>query len=97
MSTAVAADEPPRYPTDQCDGCKAPIIWAVTDNGKNMPVDVDPVGPAAGNVLLTAAGPKVRARVERNPARLFGKRWVYRSHFVTCPFSERYRHPRRRR
>ncbi len=97
MTAAVAADQPPTFPTDACEGCKAPIIWALTDRGRNLPVDVDPVGPSAGNVLLTATARAPLARVVSNPARLFGKRWVWRSHFVTCPYAEHYRNPRRHR
>jgi hypothetical protein len=97
VTAAVAAEQPPSYPTDPCEGCKAPIIWAITDNGRHMPVDIEPVGPNSGNVLLTGPPRAPRAEVVRNPAKLFGKANVYRSHFVTCPYAERYRHPRRHR
>jgi len=90
--------EPPTYPTGQCSSCQAPIIWAVTANTlRRIPVDLDPVGPDAGNVLLTATGGEPRAEVVRNPARLFGARWVYRSHFVTCPFAAHHRGRARRK
>lgn len=95
--TAAPAEKPPTYPTDPCEGCKAPVIWATTSAGRPMPVDVDPVGPNSGNVLLSGPPAKPRAQVVGNPAKLFGLRWVYRSHFVTCPFAERYRHPKRGR
>lgn len=96
---AVGADEPPRYATSPCEGprCKAPVIWAtVARTARAMPVDAQPVGAAAGNILLS--GPLDRPLAEvvgaRQMARLFGKRWVYRSHFVSCPHAEQYRTPR---
>lgn len=94
-SVAVAAADP--YPVAHCDSCKAPIIWTVTDHAQRMPVDAQPVdaNSGGGNVVLTPGRP-VRARVVTNPANLFGKT-VYRSHFATCPYAERHRHPRARR
>ena len=36
--------------TNHCRSCGAPIIWAVTENGKRMPVDATP--REDGNILL---------------------------------------------
>lgn len=79
---------------DKCKACSAPIIWAVTNTGKAIPIDAQPV--ANGNVVLFD-GPgsgKVLA--------LFGKKAqagateLYASHFATCPASEHFRKPRKR-
>lgn len=96
MSTApstTVADQPPQYPTTQCRGpnCQALIIWAITEGrGQEIPIDAEPV--KTGNILLIpSAKAEPRARVVRNPGRLFGKRWIYQSHFVSCPHAKLYR------
>lgn len=92
-----AADQPPSYPTAKCDSCKAPIIWAVTRQVRRIPIDAEPVGVAGGgNVLLSPGSPAPRATVVGGTQQslLFGKRWVYRSHFATCSHADRHRHPR---
>ena len=77
-----------------CRSCDAPIWWAITINGKTMPVDVDPTPD--GNVVRTgrtgtsrqgtelpevevrAAEPQLFDVPEHTEPR-------FRSHFVTCP------------
>ena len=27
----------------QCGSCHAPVVWAITEKGKRMPVDAEPV------------------------------------------------------
>lgn len=95
MSTVSHNPPEPSYPVDECESCNAPIIWAVTRNVRRMPVDAEPVDTSTGggNVLLSREGGRVMAEVVSNPGRLFGRR-VYRSHMQTCPFRDRYRHPR---
>lgn len=91
--TAATTEQPPQYPTTQCRGpnCHALIIWAVTEGkGVEIPIDAEPV--KTGNVLLLPhPSGEPRARVVRNPAQLFGKKWIYQSHFVTCPHAKLYR------
>lgn len=86
--TAATAD----WPTDTCDGCGAPIIWASTNRGEKMPVDEQP--STDGNVLLRMLGGKPHAEVVRNPAKLFGK-VARKSHFASCPVASQFRRPRR--
>lgn len=88
-------DTTPVYPTAPCDGCKAPVIWAVSARtGARMPIDATPVDTnrGQGNILLTHPdqGLPPKATVVRNPVALFGRR-VYRSHFTTCPHAGHYR------
>jgi hypothetical protein len=89
----------PGYPVDRCASCPARIIWAVSvTTGSTMPVDADPVGSPAGNMLLTPRpGMAPLARVGGNPAGLFGATAIYRSHFAVCPGASRHRRPRRTR
>jgi hypothetical protein len=83
------------WPTEPCEGrgCTAQIIWAGTNRGNAMPVDVDPV--ADGNVLLRWVGGKPYAEVigKGSQARLFGKP-ARKSHFVTCPDADKFRRRR---
>jgi hypothetical protein len=60
-----------------CKACGAAIVWAVTSNGRRMPVDADPIpGP---NVRLNADG----------TCDVFGL--LHHSHFATCPNADRFR------
>lgn len=59
-----------------CKGCGAPITWAVTPNGKRVPVDTRPVVYA----LVTEPDGTVRAQRVKSEGREFGV-----SHFATCP------------
>lgn len=99
QTTTPAGDDRPQYPTASCASCFAPIIWATTTNGANIPVDAEPVdvNGGHGSVLLYPRPAGVLAEVVVDKARLFGKRWVYRPHMETCPFAERYRGRARQR
>lgn len=89
-----AETTPPTYPTAPCSSCAALIVWAVTaSTGRAMPVDAAPADD--GNVKLTARdGQPPLAVVVGNPAKMFGVRWKYRSHFATCPNAAKHRRPR---
>lgn len=67
-----------------CGSCKRPIIWAVTEKGKRIPVDVETV--PEGNVVL-------EDRPGHAPlARVVGKgRGDRISHFATCPNAKEHR------
>jgi hypothetical protein len=79
------------FPTEPCGSCEAPVIWALTINGRRMPVD--PEVTKSGNVVLTD-----RTHLHRPPlatvlaaAKRFGRRDLRQSHFVTCPHSTMWR------
>jgi hypothetical protein len=85
------------YETSECRDaeCRAPIIWAITQAGKRMPVDAEPSDD--GNVLLQPplndAARSPRATVV-NPASPPLDGWdgtLHHSHFTTCPAAERWR------
>lgn len=68
-----------------CRSCGAPIIWAITESGKRIPIDAGPT--AEGNIELKGERAHVLARDE--------VRWpdtrYYTSHFVTCPHAAQHR------
>jgi hypothetical protein len=72
---------------DTCRSCGQPIVWAVTRDGKRMPVDPDP--DPEGNLVLTAnlLGDHLVvpvADLERGGAPIVDSdRRV--SHFASCP------------
>ena len=67
----------------KCQMCGAWIVWAVTDTGKRIPLDVSPV--YGGNVVLSNDCDLAQiVKTDRSV-----KRWV--SHFSTCPQSKEWR------
>lgn len=73
-----------------CSSCRASIIWAVTDNGKRMPLDVQV--DLAGEFWLEAGATKgtTIAHAVRSVAMPPGAP-RYRSHFATCPHAGQHR------
>lgn len=66
--------------TSPCRGCGRPVIWAITENGKRMPVDPDPV--PGGNVELVQVSDRTHAIVRTTPSKFAGLRMP---HHATCP------------
>lgn len=78
------------FTTEECRTCTAQIIWAVTRNGKDMPVDAEPTPD--GNVrLVERRGMDPLAEVIGNPAKRFGLTGLRLTHFVKCPQADRWR------
>lgn len=66
----------------KCSSCGAEIFWALTDKGKRIPMDAEPV-KLPGLFVLMKQGSLLRAssagsRGDVVPA-------LYQSHFATCP------------
>lgn len=71
--------------SDCCRTCKAPVVWAVTEKGRPMPVDPDRV--PNGNIELEDGEDGTVARyVKADPS---VERHV--SHFATCQFAAEHR------
>lgn len=73
-----------------CRSCRAPVIWVVSERGKSMPVDVEPVPD--GNLVLETTGGKLTARVHA-PDLFAGppRAPLHKSHFATCPDADGWR------
>ena len=62
-----------------CRSCDAPIIWALTERGRRIPLDAV---PTTGAILVPGTPPTAK----------FGP--VYVSHFATCPNADQHRKPK---
>lgn len=96
---------PSTGPGATCSSCRAPIVWAMTDNGRRMPVNLDPVSTAVllpeardGNLVLwyevndagNPTGPQnVSFATDEQKRDLNVPLW--KSHFVTCPYATSHR------
>ena len=72
-----------------CRSCEWPIIWVITEKGKNMPVDADPVIAPRG-FRLEDQGEGVPPRAVWC-ARPEPDEKVYGSHFSSCPNAAQHR------
>jgi hypothetical protein len=68
----------------RCRSCGAAIIWAITANGKRMPVDAQPL---RGLLQLHDRPDDEAPLVRVLPIE------VHRSHFATCPQADQHRRP----
>lgn len=76
---------------DVCRSCRAPIVWAVTADGKRMPLDAV---PAADGNLAARRMPdgtlQVRVLTADLPDVADSERPAI-SHFASCPDADRHR------
>lgn len=72
--------------SQSCRSCGAPVVWGVTEKGRRMPLDAEPV--AWGNIELDEESGRLRVLAGDEP-RLSGKRYI--SHFATCPEAKAHR------
>src|SRR6266540_5604536 len=86
MTTTATSESPRPWPVQECRSprCKQPIIWTLTERGRDMPVDAEP--SKGGNVALrwNADGDTVMSSVPK-PHLAFGRHDLHMSHFATCP------------
>ena len=78
------------WPVEQCRSprCGRNIIWAKTQNLRDMPVDAEP--DPEGKLLLSWDFNVVRCTLTRTARQRFAKT-LYTSHFATCRDADRYR------
>lgn len=81
-----------------CASCSAPLLWAITAKGKNMPLDLHPT--VTGNVRLTGEqitgndghhGPECEVLGKPQLTDQLPDDLRYTSHFATCSDPERHR------
>lgn len=85
------------YQASKCrdQTCGAPIIWAITVNGKRMPVDAEPAPD--GTILIqaplndTARSPRATVVDPATPPLDGWDGELHHSHFETCPASDQFR------
>lgn len=87
-------------PVVKCRSCGAPIIWAITERGKRIPLDAEP-NNAKGNMILvpwgksslqTGGAPEVTSWEARVVAPLLDANQTrYMPHHATCPDAKRWR------
>lgn len=67
-----------------CRTCGAAMLWALTKNGKRIPLDAEP--NPAGNVELSRVGEGVPfATVHKGPPGMFDDWEAWMPHHATCP------------
>lgn len=74
-----------------CLSCRKPVIWGITDAGKRIPVDPDPV--ADGNLAIGPENPP-RVRYLQKDDTTRPSEWRGVSHFATCPDAGKHRKSR---
>lgn len=78
--------------TASCRSCGAPIVFAVTERGKRIPIDAEPV--ENGNIALDRLQEPPRAYVLKTAtAREMVEGNLYVLHFSTCPNAAQHRRP----
>jgi len=96
-------------PGASCRSCRAPLVWALTETGRKMPVDLQPVGSVGvliaeardGNLVLCfevddldrPRGPQLVLPATEEQRRDW-KVPLWKSHFATCPKAAQHRRPR---
>jgi hypothetical protein len=71
--------------SQRCKDCGAPIVWALTSNGRRMPVNPAVEGDQQANLILERHENETRVRV------VPPGQGVHRPHHSTCPNANRRR------
>ena len=76
-----------------CRSCGAPLLWALTERGRRIPLDRNPVPDGNIEIKETEDGPPISRVVSGqgtlSPGLFPATR--YKSHFATCPNAKRHR------
>lgn len=79
----------------KCRGCGRPIIWAVSEAGKNQPWDPTPNDQRGTHVLVPDTHNGAISFTSRRPRAsdpVGTRRYV--CHFATCPEAQKFRRPK---
>lgn len=74
-----------------CRGCRAPIRWEKTKNGKGMPLDPEPRDDGSVVIRELAGGAVRIAHVLHADEAPFDGEKRYRVHWDACPKAEKFR------
>jgi hypothetical protein len=81
-----------------CRSCGSAIIWTVTERGKRMPVDAQPLDSGTVQLVGNAFGESVAlSRVLSGDSLTAAREQgapLHRSHFASCPEANVWRRPR---
>ena len=88
-------NDPPGTPA-KCKSCDRAIVWAQTEKGKMMPVDLAPAHHKQGKFYLFRRADRIEAiHIQSKHDSAYGARQrtdkVYTSHFSTCPNADQHR------
>lgn len=83
-----AATYPSEARRGECRSCGAPILWATTQQGRAIPLDLEPA--AGGNVEFTGVLDVVRVLAAGTDATLFAGTRRF-PHFATCPQADQWK------
>jgi hypothetical protein len=86
----VTAPHPSEAREGMCRSCGAPILWAKTQQGRAIPLDLEPT--ADGNIEFTGVLDIVRVHAAPADGDLFGTATNRRRpHFATCPQADQWK------
>jgi len=79
----------------RCRSCNAPLLWALTEKGRRMPLDEEPYGgpEPSGLFVLRGRDQLVPTAVAATPDAFPGEP-LFRSHFASCPNAASHRRRR---
>lgn len=86
--------------SSRCRSCDAPIVWTITEHGKKMPVDLEPVDRSTGHGLFVLRPRYLRQRRGDDAPKAIAVTLgffdghdepAYVSHFATCPHADQHR------
>jgi hypothetical protein len=73
--------------SNTCSSCGAGILWAETERGKPIPLDVEPVVVQPIDASLFVVKDGIAITLPRSDGNLL----VYQTHFATCADAGRFR------
>ena len=76
--------------TARCRGCHQPIIWALTEKGKRMPLDAEP-SEAGDYILGPALVPGGDPVAIRDAECQYDDKPHHLNHWASCPERDRFR------
>jgi len=80
----------PQWTTTACRSCGKPVVFAITDKGKEMPLDAEPSDDGTLKLYRFGSG-EVRCSVVKPDHLRYGRKDLRKSHFASCPEAKKWR------